>query len=192
LLRELKARGYRIVHVVPATPDRPKTPTEPREWLLHPGATSAPVASWPSIPRFVFAKTAMLPAPSLANTDYVSDTAVLNRRDHVYRPNRFVADTVASPLEPFWPHPAEGMAAPIDGLPVPDRTIFQIPGMASIDILQGHRKIQLTQRLTRPPQGQTGDITGSVSVQTSAARRQLPGSWPVGPIGLQRGPITSR
>jgi len=35
LLRELKARGYRIVHVVPATPDRPKTPTETAQWVLR-------------------------------------------------------------------------------------------------------------------------------------------------------------
>ena len=28
IIRELKARGYRIVHVVPATPDRPATPTD--------------------------------------------------------------------------------------------------------------------------------------------------------------------
>ena len=36
ILHELKVRGYRIVHVVPATPDRPATPTEPQQWLLHP------------------------------------------------------------------------------------------------------------------------------------------------------------
>ena len=36
ILSELKARGYRIVHVVPATPDRPATPTEPQQWQLHP------------------------------------------------------------------------------------------------------------------------------------------------------------
>ncbi len=35
LLRELKRRGYRIVQVVPATPDRPKTATDPSMWLLH-------------------------------------------------------------------------------------------------------------------------------------------------------------
>jgi peptidoglycan/xylan/chitin deacetylase (PgdA/CDA1 family) len=34
LLRELKARGYRIVHVVPASIERPKTATAPEEWLL--------------------------------------------------------------------------------------------------------------------------------------------------------------
>jgi len=36
ILRELKARGYRIVHVVPATKDMPKTPTAPWQWRLHP------------------------------------------------------------------------------------------------------------------------------------------------------------
>lgn len=35
ILRELKARGYRIVHVVPATPQRPKTPTDPSQWVPH-------------------------------------------------------------------------------------------------------------------------------------------------------------
>jgi peptidoglycan-N-acetylglucosamine deacetylase len=34
LLRELKARGYRIVHVVPADIEHPKTATAPQEWLL--------------------------------------------------------------------------------------------------------------------------------------------------------------
>lgn len=48
LLHELKARGYRIVHVVPATLERPKTPTEPRNWLLHPDAKPASVASEPA------------------------------------------------------------------------------------------------------------------------------------------------
>lgn len=33
ILQQLKARGYKIVHVVPATPDRPKTPTEPAQWV---------------------------------------------------------------------------------------------------------------------------------------------------------------
>jgi len=36
ILRELKARGYRVVHVVPATSDRPETPTTAEAWLIHP------------------------------------------------------------------------------------------------------------------------------------------------------------
>jgi peptidoglycan-N-acetylglucosamine deacetylase len=35
LLKELKARGYRIVHVVPAGPDRPKTVAPPDAWVMH-------------------------------------------------------------------------------------------------------------------------------------------------------------
>src|SRR6202041_1253420 len=36
ILQELKTRGYRIVHVVPATPELPATPSEPQQWHLHP------------------------------------------------------------------------------------------------------------------------------------------------------------
>jgi len=35
LLRQLKSRGYRIVHVVPATAERPATETTPEQWVLH-------------------------------------------------------------------------------------------------------------------------------------------------------------
>jgi len=35
ILRELKARGFKIVHVVPATADRPKTVTEPEQWAVR-------------------------------------------------------------------------------------------------------------------------------------------------------------
>jgi peptidoglycan-N-acetylglucosamine deacetylase len=43
LLRELKARGYRVVHVVPATPERPATVTAAAEWRMRPSVLSAPV-----------------------------------------------------------------------------------------------------------------------------------------------------
>jgi hypothetical protein len=60
LLRELKRRGYRIVHVVPATPDRPKTVTEPESWVMH-----KPIQQgWP---RTVEASNADLPAPSVVS-----------------------------------------------------------------------------------------------------------------------------
>jgi len=35
ILKELKARGFKIVHVVPATGDRPKTVTEPEQWVAR-------------------------------------------------------------------------------------------------------------------------------------------------------------
>src|SRR6266487_3100850 len=35
ILKELKARGFKIVHVVPATADRPKTVSEPEQWVAR-------------------------------------------------------------------------------------------------------------------------------------------------------------
>src|ERR1700761_9367622 len=71
ILNELKARGYRIVHVVPATPDRPATPTEPQQWLLHPPTEDVAISHWPKIPNFVFACADMLPAPALSDVDWL-------------------------------------------------------------------------------------------------------------------------
>ncbi len=35
ILRELKTRGYRVVQVVPATPERPRTVTSPAQWVPY-------------------------------------------------------------------------------------------------------------------------------------------------------------
>lgn len=40
LLRELKRRGYHIVHVEPAKADQPKTPTDPSQWLMSGNKTN--------------------------------------------------------------------------------------------------------------------------------------------------------
>jgi peptidoglycan/xylan/chitin deacetylase (PgdA/CDA1 family) len=37
ILKGLKARGFRVVHVVPAAPGRPKTASEPRQWASYGG-----------------------------------------------------------------------------------------------------------------------------------------------------------
>jgi hypothetical protein len=66
ILQELKARGFKIVHVVPAAPDRPKTATTPEQWAAHAApahglwprvvvtdmATSAPALTVPSPASF--------------------------------------------------------------------------------------------------------------------------------------------
>ena len=54
ILNELKARGFRIVQVVPATPDRPATPTEPEQWLSYPASETVATARWPKVPGFRF------------------------------------------------------------------------------------------------------------------------------------------
>ena len=41
LLNKLNSAGFRVVHVVPASPDRPKTVTAPTQWTLHTEETDA-------------------------------------------------------------------------------------------------------------------------------------------------------
>ena len=110
IIRELKARGYRIVHVVPATAEQPATPTTPVEWLLHPPTETTPIARWPAVPNFVFAQTETLAAPSLADLD---------------------AQTAHQPLLPRKTMALANVAAT---LPVPGRDLFAIPE-GSIEVL---------------------------------------------------------
>src|SRR5437016_703076 len=58
LLKELKVRGYRIVHVVQAGPNRPKTASAPEQWIVR----HEPAGLWP---RLQVASIA-LPEPVLA------------------------------------------------------------------------------------------------------------------------------
>ncbi|WP_314956280.1 polysaccharide deacetylase family protein [Bradyrhizobium cosmicum] len=110
IIRDLKARGYRIVHVVPATAERPATPTTPVEWLLHPPTETTPIARWPSVPGFVFTQTRTLPAPLLADLN---------------------AQTGHQPLLPRKTMALANVAAT---LPVPGRDLFAIPE-GSVEVL---------------------------------------------------------
>jgi len=60
IIRDLKARGYHIVHVVPATADQPATPTKPSEWQSHPQPEQPLIAYVPNL-------TEMLPVPAPIN-----------------------------------------------------------------------------------------------------------------------------
>jgi peptidoglycan/xylan/chitin deacetylase (PgdA/CDA1 family) len=68
ILKGLKARGFRIVHVVPAAPGRPKTYSEPQQWAAHGRAPRIVVADGRIDPR--------LPVPSRVSlgADYVAGT----------------------------------------------------------------------------------------------------------------------
>jgi peptidoglycan-N-acetylglucosamine deacetylase len=65
LLHELKRRGYRIVHVVPATADLPKTATLASEWVVHHHMRQIWPASFAETDETALAT--VLPAPSPAN-----------------------------------------------------------------------------------------------------------------------------
>ncbi|WP_342804253.1 polysaccharide deacetylase family protein [Bradyrhizobium sp. CSA112] len=120
ILHELKTRGYRIVHVVPATPERPATPTEPRQWQLHPAPDMVATSRWPKVPKFAFAGPAALPVPALSDLDW--HTTDLGGR--AARRGRGI------PLPPVTLWSSQTMLPPagtLAALPVPAASIFKIP-----------------------------------------------------------------
>jgi peptidoglycan-N-acetylglucosamine deacetylase len=114
ILETMKARGYRIVQVVPATAERPATPTEPREWLLHPSPDA--IAHWPQVPNFVFADLGSLPVPARSEFEETQEVPILHQASR-----------------PAWPQPSE--ITPQDAtvtLAAPASSLFEIQG--SLDI----------------------------------------------------------
>src|SRR5262249_30928110 len=65
ILKELKARGFKIVHVVPATPDRPKTVPEPELWAVR--HTTPEQKMWPRTLVVGESPEPVLVAPNLAS-----------------------------------------------------------------------------------------------------------------------------
>jgi len=76
LLHELNRRGYHIVHVVPATPDQPKTATAPTEWIVHMHAHQIQPAS-----IFDAEHTAVPPVPEPATSQAVPTAPRLAPQD---------------------------------------------------------------------------------------------------------------
>src|SRR5712672_715729 len=124
ILHELKVRGYHIVHVVPATPERPATPTEPEQWLTHPTPEAVAALRWPKIPTFVLAEAVPLPAPALSDFNSPDGGLLLSAEPF----DRAKLHGAATPREAPWPH----LAAPppannIAMLPVPAASLFTLP-----------------------------------------------------------------
>lgn len=112
ILETLKARGYHIVHVVPATADRPATPTEPQQWLMHPSPDA--IAQWPQVPKFVYARLGSLPVPARSDFDASEQTPVPHE---------------GSLFSPTWPEPPE--LAPENAavsLATPAPSVFELEG----------------------------------------------------------------
>jgi len=126
ILHELKARGYRIVHVVPATPELPATPTEPQQWQLHPPSETVAISHWPKVPNFAFARTDLFASPALSDFDGTDGMLLLQPEpfDRVSRHVRGVPLPQEAPWPREWLLPASSAAV---ALPVPAKTVFELP-----------------------------------------------------------------
>jgi peptidoglycan/xylan/chitin deacetylase (PgdA/CDA1 family) len=125
ILHELKARGYRVVHVVPATPERPATPTEPVQWQLHPPSETVAISHWPKIPGFVFADANALPAPSPADLDGPDAVSMIMLAEPFDRV-KGLSRGVPLPREALWPRPSPPPEDAATALPIPAPSVFEI------------------------------------------------------------------
>ena len=125
ILATLKERGYRIVQVVPATADRPATPTEPQQWFMHPPSETVAVSRWPRIPNFVYTASKTLPAPVFSDLDW-RDAEALDHAQHA---------RIGQPHQALWPQPRVAQIDPASTLSAPAASLFRIPEGESLTLL---------------------------------------------------------
>lgn len=119
ILQDLKARGYRIVHVMPATAENPATPTDPQQWRQYPTSELIATSRWPKIPSFVFAEHDLLPAPVLTDSHW-NDTRLRDRPQARSR-------SIPLPREAPWPRQVQLASNDVaSALPAPAASVFEV------------------------------------------------------------------
>lgn len=129
ILRQLKAHGFHIVHVVPASAEQAKTPTAAADWRLHGEPPIA--ATWPAAPHFVFAETKTIESPDIADLGVTNPTGTL-----VATTKDLPRLRTRTPLPPefIWPRQLSSLPSTLVGsLPVPSAQLFR----AGYGALQG-------------------------------------------------------
>jgi peptidoglycan/xylan/chitin deacetylase (PgdA/CDA1 family) len=163
ILRELKARGYRIVHVVPATPEQPATPTEPQQWQLNPASELVATSRWPKIPNFAYVLNTALPAPALSEDLDWQDTAPRDRvQRRVWRDAQW-SRHVTLVLD----HPS---------LPVPAATVFNLPESVRVTMLYTPPSARPVERTAQASRDDAREIEAPVkpgAVRAGKSRRQI-------------------
>jgi hypothetical protein len=120
ILRQLKARGFHIVNVVPVSAGRPKTPTAAADWRLHGGETQL---TWPAAPHFAFAETKATESPNVADLGVTNPAGAL-----IAAPTDLPRLRTRTPLPPefIWPRQLSSLPAAVVGsLPVPSAQLFR-------------------------------------------------------------------
>lgn len=124
ILKELKARGFKIVHVVPATPDLPKTVTEPEQWAVR----HAPEPKiWPRTLVTGESPEPLLAAPSPASFGIEKFGPVIKVAMAQTFERKVISDgSPMLPEVPPWPRPmAYSVPADAHVLPVPGAHNFK-------------------------------------------------------------------
>jgi hypothetical protein len=178
ILHELKARGYRIVHVVPATPEQPATPTEPQQWQLHPVSETVATSHWPAIPNFVFTKPDTLPAPALADMAWQDERSTMPAQAR-NRAARGVSRAAPWPRQPSLPQNSAAIA-----LPVPGPGVFEIEEKRRDGAPENAWSSHRAERKAASDDETVGR-GNSVSADARDSRRTIPGGPPIMQSGLR-------
>ncbi|MET0219731.1 MAG: polysaccharide deacetylase family protein [Tardiphaga sp.] len=168
ILRDLKAGGYRIVHVEAATPGRPKTPTEPQQWQMHPISESVAISHWPKVPRFAYAHTDMLPVPSFTAADQLR--SLTSNFDH--RRARGASAGVQWLRDPLQ------AVAVKNSLPVPSQDLFEMSEKRGRPIRALVELPRHAEQTVTP--GPSGAVTRTVTKDVGAVPQLIPGAIPPG------------
>ena len=134
ILRDLKKRGYKIVHVVAASPNQPKTETEPNLWALHPHQASRPNIKNTELPA---------PSPTSFGMDLRSNSFSFVHKTSLARYPAWHSPAI---LQPF------NKARRLPDLPHP----FQLPTEAPIVVSEAHQSGDNIQHLLESL-GDSGD-----------------------------------
>jgi hypothetical protein len=127
LLHELKARGYKIVHVVQADSAHPKTATLPEQWQARRGARTAVASFWPQV-HFASLTTSqpVLSAPAIQSFGIVSASGAFEPGVAEHDQLRAGDHDIPLPPRALWQRGARivGIASAAT-LPAPDASNFR-------------------------------------------------------------------
>lgn len=137
LLADLKARGFRVVHVAAADATHPKTPTIAAEWRLHGASRVASI--WPTPPETFAAGTLALPLPA---------PEALGLRDDEGQPLAVTLARANASERDVFPAPLAPPALRLDGMDHPvEPDALAAPAIPSLAALQFDTRKDISARL---------------------------------------------
>jgi peptidoglycan/xylan/chitin deacetylase (PgdA/CDA1 family) len=124
ILKELKARGYKIVHMVPATADRPKTVTEPEQWVARRTPEQQFWANVPVVGEETSESVLPVPSPESFGIEHFGEPTVTIALAQTLE-RQLTRPGESQPTKVNWPKPISYAGSPDAAmLPVPGAVNF--------------------------------------------------------------------
>jgi len=175
ILRELKAKGFKIVHVVPATAERPKTATLPEQWIAR--APTAEMKVWPRLVTIgVTPGEPELEAPSPRSFGLSDAPGAPVKVALVPNFDRPPVREGEIPLPPVTPWPRQLYSAPVEReiLPVAGAHNFRYARVFKIPGSERTRKPAAATQVAAKPKDPNQPATTGTTAATQTAEAASP------------------